>query len=144
LISPGVFVEGEKTAIDGLDLKSGERVRLAERTDGDQVGIATQHWTFLPDSVEWGNQVLKRSVPCDLLLIDELGPLEFKRGEGWMTGFEIVASDSYQSALLVIRPSLLEDAHSRWQVKRIVDLDQPDEPLRLGKDLLEALMVLPG
>jgi nucleoside-triphosphatase THEP1 len=140
LVSPGVFQDGEKTAIDVLDIKSGERVRLADRTDGSRSGISTQRWTFLPESVAWGNEVLKRSVPCDLLLIDELGPLEFLRREGWTTGFETVASGGYQSALLVIRPSLLEEASKRWRVREIIDLDDQKELPQTGTDLFNFLI----
>jgi nucleoside-triphosphatase THEP1 len=27
--------------------------------------------------------MLKSATPCDLLVVDELGPLEFERREGW-------------------------------------------------------------
>ena len=78
------------------------------------------------------------------LVIDELGPLEFLRGEGWMAGFEAVNSGEYRVALLVIRPSLLKEALSRWQVSRIINLDDPDDLFLSGTDLLAALMELPG
>jgi nucleoside-triphosphatase THEP1 len=144
LVSPGVFRADEKIAIDGMDISNGERVRLANLSNGDSAGVSTQRWTFLPEAVAWGNQVLQSAIPCDLLVIDELGPLEFLRSEGWMTGFEVVATGEYQEALLVIRPSLLTHAVSRWPVKRIINLDDPEEPFRSGKDLFQALMDFPG
>jgi nucleoside-triphosphatase THEP1 len=144
LVSPGVFQAGEKTAIDVLDVKSGEKTRLAEAAGGSAAGVSTKRWTFHSQAVAWGNQVLETAVPCELLVIDELGPLEFTRGEGWMTGFDTVASGEYQAALLVIRPSLLEKALNCWQVSRIINLDDPDDSLLSGKDLLAALLELPG
>lgn len=140
VISPGVFVSGEKTAIDLLDIRSGERRRLADGLGGRSSEISTKRWAFLPDTVTWGNQVLKTAVPCELLMIDELGPLEFHRGEGLVTGFGTVGTGDYRAALLVIRPSLLEEALSRWNVARIINLDDPDESLRSGRVLYESLL----
>ena len=31
----------------------------------------------------WGTRILQQATPCDLLVVDELGPLKFERGEGW-------------------------------------------------------------
>jgi len=131
LISPAVFEGDMKTAIDTLDLKSGTRKRLAERRSSQERGQDTLRWSFFPEVVEWGNSILLEAVPCDLLMIDELGPLEFQRGEGWLNGFTAVDSGDYQAAILVIRPSLIEEATQRWNVSRILDLDQtaPDPKL---------------
>lgn len=139
LISPGVFQEGEKIAIDAIDLKSGERRRLADGPGGKSTAVTTRRWAFHPETVSWGNQVLQEAVPCQLLVIDELGPLEFTRGEGWVGGFRAVASADYQSALLVVRPSLLKEALNRWPEASIVNLDDPDESLRKGEDLINHL-----
>ena len=144
LVSPGVFQAGKKTAIDVLDIRSGEKARLAEMAGSSSAGISTRRWAFNAEAVAWGNQVLKTAVPCELLVIDELGPLEFIQGNGWMAGFEAVASGEYRAALLVIRPSLLEQALNRWQVSWIINLDDLNDPLRSGEDLLTDLMDLPG
>ena len=65
VISPGVFVSGEKIAIDLLEIRSGERRRLADGPGGRSSGISTKRWAFLPDTVIWGNQVLKTAVPVN-------------------------------------------------------------------------------
>ncbi len=140
LISPAVFQNGEKVAIDVMDIKRGERMRLADGPGGRATDVETKHWAFYPEAVAWGNQVLASAVPCNLLVIDELGPLEFKRKEGWVNGFKTVASGDYHAALLVIRPSLLEEALSRWQVGKIVNLDEPHQDLRTGKELYRSLL----
>jgi nucleoside-triphosphatase THEP1 len=123
VISPAIFEKGEKVAIDILDLKSGNQKRLAELNAGQKSEIQTQRWSFFQDIVEWGNDKLREAVPCDLLVIDELGPLEFQREEGWVNGFHAVESGAYRVALLVIRPSLIDDAVSRWPSSRTVDLN---------------------
>ena len=140
VISPGVFVSGEKTAIDLLDIRSGERRRLADGPGGRSSELSTKRWAFLPDTVTWGNQVLKKAVPCELLLIDELGPLEFHHGEGLVTGFSTVGAGDYWAGLLVIRPSLLDEALSRWNVGRIINLDDPNHSHLTGEVILRSLI----
>ena len=140
LISPGVFEAGMKTGIDILDISSGERRRLADRLESGSAAISTRRWSFLPEAVAWGNEILAGAVPCDLLIIDELGPLEFLRGEGWLEGFHAVRSHEYQAALLVIRPSLLQEALDRWEAARIVNLDDPAELLRSGSKMLDSMI----
>ena len=140
LISPGVFEDGEKIAIDVLDVRSGERTRLAEGPGGNLTDLTTRRWAFQSQAVAWGNRVLKNAVPCELLVIDELGPLEFLRGEGWLNGFQAVASGDYTAALLVIRPSLLEEALKRWEIGEIIDLNDPQKKRQSGEEVLELLL----
>ena len=140
LVSPGIFQDGEKIAIDVLDVGSGERMRLAEGPGGEATDLTTRRWTFQSQAVTWGNQVLENSVPCQLLVIDELGPLEFLRGEGWLNGFRAVSSGNFTAALLVIRPSLLEEAHKRWKVEEIIDLDDVHQQNQSGKGILQLLL----
>lgn len=140
LISPAVFDGGNKTAIDVIDMKTSSRRRLAE-LKGNQAGeLETIRWSFLPEAIEWGNRVLLEAVPCDLLIIDELGPLEFYRDKGWVNTFSILDSGKYRAALLVVRPSLLEEASRRWDVTNIVELGgsaQPLSPQLLVQQLVE-------
>ena len=125
LVSPGVFSGKEKRAIDVLDLGSSQRKRLAERKEAGSSDLETRRWAFLPQAVEWGNRKLLEAVPCDLLLIDELGPLEFNRGRGWVNAFPVIEGGRYQAALVVVRPSLLEDALARWPGAGVIDLSAP-------------------
>jgi len=124
VISPAVFSGDIKTAIDALDLKSGIRKRLAELRTSHESDLETQRWSFDPEAVDWGNKMLLEAVPCDLLLIDELGPLEFHREQGWVNGFAVIDSEEYAAAVIVIRPSLIKEAARLWQPSRIIDLDQ--------------------
>ncbi len=135
VISPAVFEGEKKIAIDAIDLKSGTRKRLAELRDSYQTDLETQRWSFYPEIIDWGNKMIAESVPCDLLIIDELGPLEFQRAEGWVNGFAVIEHGNYSTALIVVRPSLIDQAVRKWQVSRIIDLDQtiPDPALVLNE-----------
>ena len=139
VISPAVFKGDKKTAIDVIDLKSGIRKRLAELRTSHQSDLETQRWSFFPEVVNWGNEVLGEAVPCDLLIVDELGPLEFNRNEGWVNGFSALDSGEYRSALVVIRPSLVEDASKRWNISRVINIDEVDPDLKASENLLKFL-----
>jgi nucleoside-triphosphatase THEP1 len=126
IISPAVFTGSNKTAIDALDLRTWNRKRLAELRQGEKTDLETRRWSFDSAVVNWGNQVLMDAVPCDLLIIDELGPLEFTKSEGWIEGFSAIESREYQVAIVVIRPSLVSTAAGRWKISREIDLDSLD------------------
>jgi len=49
-----------------------------------------------------------------LLIVDELGPLEFIHAKGWLSGLVALDSFRYRLALVVIRPELMEAAQTRW------------------------------
>jgi nucleoside-triphosphatase THEP1 len=57
--------------------------------------------------LEWGNLRLTQSVKTDLLMIDELGPLEFERQMGWTASFDLLKSGQFGIAMVVIRPECL-------------------------------------
>jgi hypothetical protein len=75
----------------------------------------------------WGNDVLGAATPCDLLIVDELGPLEFERNRGWTDGLAAVDSGDYRHALVVVRPQLLPAARARWPHAQVVDVGLGDQ-----------------
>ena len=139
IISEGVFYGEQKTAINARDLRTGESRKLADLLSGEKTGLETQRWSFYPDAVSWGNQILLNAVPCDLLIVDELGPLEFLRQQGWMAAFTAIDSKDYQAAVIVIRPSLLEAANERWDIKREINLNKAFDQSLLGYTFLADL-----
>jgi nucleoside-triphosphatase len=122
VICPPVIVEQEKTAISIEDLKSGERKILAKKRTTETEGLLTERWSFDEESMSWGNRVLAETRGCDLLLVDELGPLEFKRGEGWQNGLLAIDNGDYKIAVVVIRPVLVEIAMKRWPSAHVVEI----------------------
>lgn len=136
LISPGVFVEGRKTAIEAYDLRSQQRRRLAIpriAQDATEPPLAaaqewtSRDWAFDEGVLAWGNAILRVSVPCGVLIVDELGPLEFVAGRGWMNGLNALDSQNYRMAVTTIRPGLLESAAQRWPGAQVHELDSIDD-----------------
>jgi nucleoside-triphosphatase THEP1 len=143
LLSPGIFEDGKKTAIDLLDLESGERQRLAVLKSVGEKGISTTRWSFDPETIKWGNRILQSAAPSDLLIIDELGPLEFSRAQGLIEAFDLIKKGDYQVGIIVIRPALVHQAYRRWKINRILDLSGSGPFPRSVEDFLKSLEIKP-
>lgn len=121
VISPPVYKDGEKTGIDLLNLRTGIRQPLAVLNSGVNPGqLFTKHWVFSTEAMEEGNHILLEATPCDLLIVDELGPLELERQTGWMNGISAIDSQHYCLAVCVIRESLIPAALQRWPDARVI------------------------
>jgi len=177
LLSPAVYIGGEKTGIDLVDIGSGERRSLAVKRPTDQAARSRQAaplasgqrdgaqaarsrqaaplasgqrdgaqaarsrqaagpnlfltlgWLFDAETLAWGESrlqaMLKSSnlLPIDLLIIDEIGPLEFERNQGWVSGLRLVDQRNYRLACITIRPALLLAARKRWPWGQVVQLN---------------------
>jgi nucleoside-triphosphatase THEP1 len=141
LLSRPVFSNQEdasiRSAIDTEDLRSGEVRRLAIRSDHPTPG--TKNWKFDDAVVDWGNHVLASSTPVDLLVIDELGPLELDRRSGWQEGIKAIDSQQYAIALVVIHAELLGTALKRWPDANVVEVDTPEDSAHKASVLAEQL-----
>jgi nucleoside-triphosphatase THEP1 len=97
-----------------IDLVSQEKRRLAKRRAVYDSSSPTPKWDFDSDVLAWGNQVLEKIVGADLLLIDELGPLELLKGKGWQAGIRLLEGGSYRVACVVVRRELLNVMLARF------------------------------
>jgi nucleoside-triphosphatase THEP1 len=114
LLSPARYLNGIKTAIDLQDIRTGCRLRLAKPLGEQPKGLAVGEWDMNPAILEWGNEQLLVVPACPLLVIDELGPLEFNQNEGLTAAFELLDSKRPGISCAVIRPELLPKAATRW------------------------------
>lgn len=123
VLSIAEFTDGVKTGINVEDLSTGETRRLASARDDIQ-NDATPHWKFDEVALAWGADILQRSVPCDLLVVDELGPLELEHSRGWMEGIKALDGGRFRSALVVIRPELLHLGLQHWPEASVISIDE--------------------
>jgi len=118
LLSPPVFRDGRKISIDLLDIATGERRRLAERRieerADERLAVQTANWRFDAEVLCWGNRILEQIQDNDLLILDELGPLELLDEKGLTAGLKTVDERRYRLGCVVARPSLLGAARERW------------------------------
>lgn len=147
LVSPPVFENGQRTGIDLLDIESEARARLANRrtaeipsdsasTQPPQTSkIVTLDWQFNLETLEKGNETLARlsarlealeeNSPKTLVVLDELGPLELVRRQGWVAGVDLITRRKYHLAFVVIRPGLLLQALDLWPWARSLKFSLP-------------------
>lgn len=115
VISPARFEGGVKVGIDVLDVRTGQRRPLAEAggAGGSPTELRTPRYRFDADAVAWGGEVLNAACPCDVLIVDELGPLELERGQGWANALDILRDGPFGMAVVVVRPGLLDVFRAR-------------------------------
>jgi hypothetical protein len=156
LLSPGTFENGVKVAINLVDLATQEtRVmstpvepHLAARRAGirrlDNGDLVLGCWLMYEEVLQWGNDRLYEHLHASpgekpsLLIIDELGPLEFNHGLGFNYAiqfgdqlnqkahtptvctapdgqkFEQAEPGGIQAAFIVVRPDLIPKALTIW------------------------------
>jgi nucleoside-triphosphatase THEP1 len=124
LICPAVFEGGSKTGINAKNLSTGEVRRLANLANGEIAVVATDHWNFNSPVLQWGSKILGEISQCDLFVMDELGPLEFYRQQGWVEAFTVLRTAEYRQAIVVIRPELLDEALKKWPDAAIYSLEK--------------------
>ena len=127
LLSPAEIHNGIKDLIWTEDIGSGEKRLLASACQQTEADLVFGDWYFNRKTLEWGNQVLQSSIPCGLLVIDELGPLEFNLSLGWVSALELIKKAQYRLALVVIRPELLAPALRIIQPAQIIYLSDVNE-----------------
>ena len=115
---------GLKTGILAEDLRTGISRRLASTVRRSESDLAFGDWYFDRQTLEWGSQVLEHSLPCDLLVVDELGPLELTRQMGWQVAFDVLHRGRYRLALIVIRPELEAAARRIFDFSKIIEIDR--------------------
>jgi len=104
---------GAKVGFEAVDASSGQRWLLghtAQPLDGPRIG------PYVLDSLglERALDVLKRACNGpDLMILDEVGPLELERNDGFAPVLDILPLEGPGHLLIVVRPSLLPEIRRR-------------------------------
>ena len=135
VLAPGVWRSGEKVGIENALMPSRERVLLATPAKSEcSSGLG---WDFDADALARTNAHLAELVAASgnmragLLVIDEVGPLELRRGDGLVAALELLdagPTPAWPHALVVVRAALADEAAVRWRPAwGSVELLGPDE-----------------
>jgi len=111
VLTPALFDQsGAKAGFEVVDVGSGER-RVLARADSDLGGPRIGRYSFDLPSLIWACDLLQRALAsgCDLLIVDEIGPLELERGQGFLTILRHLQRKIPCHTLLVVRSDLLND-----------------------------------
>lgn len=115
LLSPAVFENGLKIGILTENLGTGEIRPLAiQATAASSLpgtfDLPFGTWRFSSATLAWGDHCLETCLPCDLFIVDELGPLELIHHQGWKSALQVLRQRHYRLGLVVVRPELVETA----------------------------------
>jgi nucleoside-triphosphatase THEP1 len=127
---------------DVLDVHSGRTRRLTLESNMNSTATVMGRFRFDPETLAWANDVLARGAStCHLLVVDELGPLEIERGQGWHKAFDVLRGNGFVLALVVVRPELVEKVrlilpHSPTLTLRVTSQNRDSLPGTL-LDILE-------
>jgi MoaD family protein len=106
-LSLRVLHAGGENGYDLLDLKDGSIRPFLRR--GKMPGLQNVGaYRVIPDGLSHAEAVIGRSRPADLVIVDEVGPLELA-GEGLWPALKIIVFDPRRKFLLVIREGLLQE-----------------------------------
>jgi nucleoside-triphosphatase THEP1 len=107
IICPTRFEGANKVGIDLLNLRTGECRPLA-KADSQPSELRTTHYRFDAEAMAWGAAILDTACPCDVLIVDEIGPLELERGQGWVNALTVLREGQFDLAVVVVRPGLVD------------------------------------
>jgi len=139
LLSIAEYKAGVKERIWVKDIITGEQRLLISSTQLNTHEIQFGKWYIQAEGINWGNQVLSSIDKCDLLIIDELGPLELELGQGWQAAYSLILRGNYKIALIVVRPELLEKAESLFHPKCIFEITGENNELTESDNLVSAI-----
>ena len=115
-ISPPLLdAAGKKTGIEMLNLATGEHhtfARVVSRDQNPDVGV----YRLEADAIDWARGVLASALfsDIDLLVIDEIGPLELHRGGGFAFALEPLADpERIPNAIVIVRRELVDELAER-------------------------------
>lgn len=146
LISPGLYQDDHRIAIQVENLESGETTRLADYQPGWDPQFPQKKWKMHPAAIAWGNAQLRSCDPVGkIFILDEIGIFELLDQQGWQAGLDIVRAKKYLKALVSVRKELVGemqticgDAHIGY---KLIDLDETlKEKKEISGDILRYLL----
>jgi nucleoside-triphosphatase len=122
VICPGMYESGIRVRIDAHIIRTGQSFPLASQNNLQSFAIRTPAWGFNEETIALVNQELRLPSAAELLIIDELGPLEFLRNQGFVDALDAIENHEGK-ALVVVRSSLVEVARARWPSANVLKIN---------------------
>ena len=106
-LSEAVWMREEIFGYDLFDLKKERSIPLIRRT-GEKEWQKIGSYFFIPQSLAEAEKIILRGKEADILVVDEVGPLELS-GRGFWPALMQVVFQPLNSYILVIRKNIIKD-----------------------------------
>lgn len=106
-LSEAIWKNQEAMGYDLFDLKEERSIPYIRRR-GEKGWQKIGSYFFIPQSLAEARKIILRGKDADILVVDEVGPLEFA-GKGLWPTLEQVIFQPTTSYLLIVRENILED-----------------------------------
>jgi nucleoside-triphosphatase THEP1 len=141
-LAPGGFLSvavtgtGGATGYDLLELRTGCRHPYLRR-EGKPDAERTGPFFFVPETLELARSIIREADHRELLIVDEVGPLELLGGGLWPVFREALARPGLR-CLVVVREEILEDVVAAIApgVPLVFDIRDPDVRKLVDESLL--------
>lgn len=106
VISRPRFLGGVEVARDLLEVDSGRTRELCRRVGSGGHPLASA-WDFNEEVIASGVAAIVASSKADVVIVDEIGPIELLGGGGWAVVMDLMRERRHQLWIVVVRPSLV-------------------------------------
>lgn len=131
---PAVFEDGQKKAIDVCLIPT-----MQNRTLAQLAGPGDEHvfgkWNMNLESIAWARDYLLDIQAADLWIVDEIGPYEIERGQGWAEILPLLPQLPAKKVLITFRPKLLPWFLEHYPMLRVFHLSKPNAETSLINSL---------
>jgi nucleoside-triphosphatase THEP1 len=113
-LSVGIHNLGERTGFNIMDVQTSKQTELCTSVQNEK-WVRYGRFYFNPEGISEGNKILdvENVSEKDLVIIDEVGPLELK-GEGWSRSISNLVNSASVPQLWVVRQSLVNNVIKKW------------------------------
>ena len=144
VLATGLLHESRRSGFDITDLSTGRTVPLCR--EGEAGSAAEQRWgrfTFAHEGLELGREALTvRGPSADVVVVDEVGPLELAGG-GWAAALDELAAGFRGGILVDRRLAVVGAVRARWGAASTpvcqVGVDRPERVADIVVERLKAL-----
>jgi nucleoside-triphosphatase THEP1 len=139
-LSEGIEENGIRSGFDLIDISSHERIEIARKIPKEG-WLRQGHYYFDHNVFEnSGERLIKKATDdTQLLVIDEIGPLEMNDG-GWAPFIEKIIGSSRTPMFWVVRKSLAKRAAIKWNVGDVIIFelhqDKEEDIIKIIKEML--------
>ncbi len=107
-----------------------------------EAGLLMGRFRMDPTALQQGCQAIRASFPTQIFILDEIGPLELLRGQGWASALNLLRHEKLVLAFVVVRSELLIKAichlpASFYTVVRVTHKNRDSLPHSLGQAAIE-------